>query len=883
MVSALTEAQEMGGHSNCDRPSSPADALREYLAELAEISRSTDAGAVPVDQAAALAEAQRVAAWALRAAVELARAGGTSWRDLATLLDMPAATLHRQYYAGQGLVMSCRDGSRPRTAGGPADHVAGVPGRGEGGSRQPATGGRPHRPCNLFVGREVELADLAVMLQRRRVVTLTGPPGAGKTRLALEVLPAVSGYFRSTWWVDLAHVAEDGIATAILSVAGASSSSSQLGEVIGEAAVGGPMLLVLDNCEHVVSACAELVGSETFQHPRLTILATSREPLEITAERQMRVGLLPPVASEADLQSSAAARLFVDRVRSLAPGFDPAENAELIARICDHLEGLPLAIELAAYQIRALTPGSLSTLCAAPLDMLAGGHRDGIQRHSSLRSAIGWSYDLLDSAEKAVFRRLSILPGGFDLSSATALTADMAFGRTSLWAILAQLVAKSLILPDVASPTRFRLLEPIRAFGGEQLDARQERGQAHSLLLDWLSSQALRISHDRLRTSDPELQSWSRAEVANIALGIEIARVAGDPRYPDLGLLMGWIWNIFPNSESAREKAAHMADHLLHWPGATTAQRVEALILRSVVSVLNGEHAAGRATASQAVATARTTADQNLLVRSLHALSAATTDPQCALALDAEQVDLLRSAADTDRLSLLLGGMAWRLLVLGRPAEAMRAVDEALALRIEHREPAALHTAGAIALAVKDADLAGKYFAEALLTSKDMPTYLPYDLEGLGLAALADEKPDRALRLISASGAMRSALGMGTDPWWLEQVQKGSAAARRRLDGAAAEAAESGAALGHDELIRYALEDQLPPPRPESGSIPPLTTRETEIAHLVSSGFTSKQIAARLAVGIRTVDNHLANIRTKLNLENRAQITHWVSSRDQGS
>jgi predicted ATPase/class 3 adenylate cyclase len=337
-----------------------------------------------------------------------------------------------------------------------------------------------------FIGRERELAHVAAALAEVRTVTLTGVGGVGKTRLALQVAADAQPKFRDgAWWCELAPVRDrDGVTDA---VAALFSVIPRAGETVAEAVVEflrhKELLLVLDNCEHLLEPVAHLVNTLERSCPRLVVLATSREGLGVDGERILPTPSLsaPPAdAAPQRMMEADAVRLFVERATAAAAGFELSDkNAAAVGQVCRRLDGVPLAIELAAARVPAMTPAELAARLDRRFQVLAGGRRGAVERHQTLRAAIDWSYELLSEPEQRLLTRLSVFAGGCTLDAAEAVCAPDGIDRDLVFESLARLVAGSLVVAeDHGSQTRYRLLETIRQYGEERLD---DAGDADTL------------------------------------------------------------------------------------------------------------------------------------------------------------------------------------------------------------------------------------------------------------------------------------------------------------------------------------------------------------------------------------------------------------------
>ena len=317
-----------------------------------------------------------------------------------------------------------------------------------------------------FVGHGEELARLVAELPARPMVTLTGVGGVGKTRLATEAARAAAGEFPDgVWLCELAPVADpDAVAHAVATTLAVRRQEglSMLDSVV-DALRGRRLLLILDNCEHVLDAAAELARRVTASCPTVALLATSREPVGVAAERVWAVPSLDAAVEGVEL--------FCDRAAAADAAFSPTEaDRAVIAAICGRLDGIPLAIELAAARVRSMTPTEMAGRLDDRFRLLRGGRRGGLERHQTLRATVQWSHQLLTGQERALFDRLAVFAGGFDLDSAEAVCADDTIDPLDVGDLLAALVDKSMVVADRHGPrTRYRLLETLRQYGEERL------------------------------------------------------------------------------------------------------------------------------------------------------------------------------------------------------------------------------------------------------------------------------------------------------------------------------------------------------------------------------------------------------------------------------
>ena len=390
------------------------------------------------------------------------------------------------------------------------------------------------------------MREVAGLLERHRLVTVAGPGGAGKTRLADQVARRVAGRFADgVWLAELAPVQDPALVAAV--VAGVLGVREQpgvpLAEVLARALSRRQLLLVLDNCEHVIGAAAELCAGLLAACDDVRVLATSREPLRIAGEARYRLGplSLPDGGDRAGAGGSEAVALFADRARQVDPGFVLDEaTGPAVARLVARLDGMPLAIELAAARVEALGVGQLADRLDDRFGLLTAGDRLAPGRHRSLAAAVEWSYRLLDEREQGVFRALSVFPGPFTLEAAEAVAGPGA------GAVVLHLVDCSLLVPPRAGPdgrSRYGMLETLRAYGAGQLAEAGEDARVAAALAGWAVAMAEQAAAG-LRTIEGEAPAarWLDAEDATIRQVLDWAAEHDPAAALRLAVALGWWW-----------------------------------------------------------------------------------------------------------------------------------------------------------------------------------------------------------------------------------------------------------------------------------------------------------------------------------------------------
>jgi predicted ATPase/DNA-binding SARP family transcriptional activator len=417
-----------------------------------------------------------------------------------------------------------------------------------------------------FVGRDGELSEVGRLLGASRLTTLTGPGGAGKTRLAIEAARAQLGAMPDgVWLVELAPVTDPGeVAQTALATLGLretgllansrlrapvpEESAEPLGRLVA-ALSGKRVLLVLDNCEHLVEAAAAVADRILGACPTVRIVATSREPLGITGERLWPVeplALPPDDAEVATAARCAAVRLLADRARAVRPGFEVSDaNLAAVVRICRALDGMPLAIELAAARLRAMAPDEVAARLDDRFRLLTGGSRTALPRHQTLRAVVDWSWELLSEPERALCRRLAGFAGGATLEAAEQVCSGGPVARADVLDLLTALVDKSLLVvrQDADGGTRYRMLETIRAYGQERLAEADEREPVRAAHAAYFRGLAERAEEHLLAREQLRWLSRLAADHDNLHAALRAAVVAGDTSTA-VGLLgrLGWYW-----------------------------------------------------------------------------------------------------------------------------------------------------------------------------------------------------------------------------------------------------------------------------------------------------------------------------------------------------
>ena len=722
-----------------------------------------------------------------------------------------------------------------------------------------------------LVGRAGELAGLRRVVAGSRLVTVTGPGGVGKTRLAVDVAAGLAGRFPAgVWFADLAAVSSAGhVAPALAGVLAAGDTGGRPPlDAIAARLAGASALLVLDNCEHLIEESARVARVLVDRCPGLTVLATSREPLLVSGEVVFPLAPLP---------EDEAVRLFTERARDRSPGFDASASPAVIRRICSRLDGLPLAIELAAARVTLLGADEIEDRLARRFELLAGGRRDSPPRHQGLGALVEWSYQLLGEDERRLFCSLSVMTGGFDLAAAEALGGEGSFG------LLSRLADKSMVtvMPGPGG-TRYRLLETLRYFGLERLAATGEADAVRERHFAYFAAMAESAYDDRMMTgSDTGLARLSRdldnlraalgwAEAADPAAAL---RLAGAMRevWARHGVAEGrsWLGRLiagYPGPDRWLGRALLALGHLaMRQMDHDSAQRA---FEHSHAVCAGAGDLPGRAWAAYYCGVAA------ILGGGYSSAWPWLEEGSRLFTSCGNRFGLCRVAGSTGQLLVVSGGDR---------AEARRLLEEELAIADQLGE---LWSGGHAHVFLAALDLRAGRAAEAARHAASAAGQFTagQDLVMISIAlaflarAVAARDPRRAVRLASAASAIQARIGSQLNEVPRAAIEQTRDIARRAVGAEAVDRAwAEGQRLSWAEAIAAA--QGRPSRRTPPGG---LTARERQVAELVADGLANRAVASRLHLSERTVENHVLHACTKLGLANRTQLGRWIQERNAG-
>lgn len=745
-----------------------------------------------------------------------------------------------------------------------------------------------------LVGRRRELGALGSLLRDAdvRLITLTGPPGVGKTRLAVAAAAAVEdAYPDGVLVVDLTAVRDPDLVAAEISGALGRDAGPRPVHDLPRTLAGRRVLLVLDNFEHVLPAASQ-VGELLAACPLATVLVTSRERLRLRAERELP--LLPLALpgpsdriSPERVATSPAVALLVQQVQAFDPAFTVSgANAQVLAEICSRLDGLPLALELAAAGLRLFLPGELLSRLRDRVGLLASDARDVPERHRTLSAALAWSHDLLAPEEQAVFRRLSVFVGGWTLEAAAAVC-----GIDDAVATTASLVDKSLIrrVPGRGTTTRFTMLESLREFAAEQLQRAGDAEATRARHADFFARSAAELER-RVGTRD------ERSSIEDVGLDVGNFRAAAHllaSARPGLALApataVGWYSYTRGRLGSAQAELEEAIAAAKDDPETSDEVLAAALLLVGVIALGRGrvEDAEGALRRGLGIADRIGSVRQRAIGEAFLGHTARARG---------HATDAVAHHQEAGRLHEQLGnvaGVAWSRYDLGLLARRRR--DSAAAARFlreslrSFRELGYEWAIGCAAQALATVELSRRHLEEAAaLAGEALACFEATDdhrgvaqgLETSAGVALDRGDPGAAGVLLGAAAGMRDRIAAPPAPE--EEGLRAGVAARLRdalPDDDAEEAERAGRALATSSAL--ALARRLlhgPPPASPPEPVGPLTPREQQVAVLIRQGRTNRQIGRELGIAEKTAEVHVGNIIRKLGASGRAEVAARVAA-----
>ena len=686
----------------------------------------------------------------------------------------------------------------------------------------------PQQPTS-FIGREKEVAQVKARLARTRLLTLTGAGGSGKTRLSLQVAAdLLTGEGDGVWLVELAALSDPALVPqAVANVLGVQEQAGKsIQQTLVEALKLKRLLLVLDNCEHLVSACASLAADLLRACPNVHILASSREPLNVAGEQTYRVPPLslpdPKQAQTVEsLSQFEAVRLFIERAQAVQPSFAVTNrNAPALASVCHHLDGIPLAIELAAARIRSMTVEELETRLADRFRLLTGGSRTALPRQQTLRALIDWSYDLLDDNQKVLLRRLSVFAGGWSLSAAEAVCAGGEVQEWEVLDLLTALVDKSLVTVEEQEEgtTRYRLLETVRQYARDRLmessggEALRERHRDYFLTF---------VEEAKANVVRPQPAEWLNrldAEYDNLRAALDwcLDRHAG----AEIAMRMAGALAIFWGMRGRASEGRRYLSAALSLPGADapTEVRADALGWVGGLARMQGDYGSARTDFNESLAIRRALGDNGAIAQALQnrGWQAQLEGDNAGAHKDYdESLTLFRAYGDLAGEGFCLVGLGCVATNEGDYETAGRLFDAGVALwRAAGGKPGlayALAHQGRLACQQGDFGAARACLAEcgALCRESGDRLVSTYVLEYAGNLAKAQDAPRRAARLYAAMEALREEIGVPVASADRHAYSGNVAAVRASLGDEAFKAAwAAGWAMPWEQAVEYALSER---------------------------------------------------------------------------
>ena len=747
-----------------------------------------------------------------------------------------------------------------------------------------------------FVGRRRLLVEVKTAFERTRLLTLVGPGGVGKTRLALRAAVDLRRTMRDgVWFVDLAGLQDPHLVAkaAITSLGVADRSGLWPTSLLVTHLASREALLILDNCEHLLDAIAVLADVLLKEAGGVRILATSRQPLGISGERVLQVAplTLPEEASSDPRQGfapSEAVALFLARASDAGIQLEDSDDSRrLVFDLCRRVDGMPLALELAAVRLRTIGLEELLKRLSDRFAVLTGGSRAALPRQQTLMAAIDWSHDLLSGPEAAVLRRLALFASDFGLDAAEAVATGASVEPNAVLELLSSLIEKSFITRlGGATSARYRLHETMREYGLLKLRGAAEEASAIKAFVRFYSG-LCRDAEEAVQSV--QLVDWLRrldGEADNVRAALK--HCLNGPDHAAGTTMVGsllWYW-----AARATSEGAYWLDLFLERREVDDAAAVaQALYARGYMAMTQGD-AAALPVLTEAEAKARSIRDVPLQVRVLAAAAGVhlmSGDPERAQSQLRDAKTLAGGLVDPGPDALVALAEGFFALMDKDPATAGRVYSE-WAPRLRDRGDLQslgylLSCYGFTLLVGPLPEKAGPLFQEALgierrLDNRDNMLYL---LDGLACHAAFVGQFQRAARLLGTADALQAETGIHLMGHMEPLLREARETIFASLGAPALESEiRTGRGMAKDEAIAYALGEQRaarPVSHPAKSGATRLSKRELEVAGFVSQGLSNKQIASRAFLSERTVETHVSNILNKLGVNTRVEIASWVA------
>ncbi|HLO30985.1 MAG TPA: tetratricopeptide repeat protein [Anaerolineales bacterium] len=802
---------------------------------------------------------------------------------------------------------------------------------------------------STFIGREQEIREIRQLLAVNRLVTLTGPGGCGKTRLGLKVAQELSGAFQEgVWLTELASLFDANLVPqAVASNLNIREGSGRsLMEALVDYLLPRQTLLVLDNCEHLISTCAQFAETLLQKCPDLKILATSREALGITGEVAWTVPPLsmpaqqpwtnPASAAEALklYEESESVQLFTVRAMATSPDFQlTAENGVWVAEICRHLDGMPLAIELAAARVRSLSVQQIAQRLDDRFHLLTGGSRTAPLRQQTLASTLDWSYALLSTQEQKVLQRLSVFAGGATLNAAESVCAGEEIESADVLDALSRLVDKSLVMADKPEDgeTRYHLLETIRQYALEKLAESGQIAESRDHHLNYFLQQAKKAEPDLNGPEQVEWLDWYEAEHDNLRAALEWSNAAAAKALSGLRLavLCGRFWRLHGYLSEGR---MHLSAALSQaGPQERTITHAHALNLTANLAYLQSDYPAMRPMAEQALSIWRELGETGragaaFALDLLGELATEEGDYESAPRLFQEALEiykelnnpwgisqihmqfgwaamrtgdyehakshleeflrLAQQVGDQTRLAFAFSGLGEAAVRQGQYARAISLLEQGLSLTRVHGDKwgtgTLLGSLGWVALRQRNFKRMSEILGESLAIRMEISDRggIAWCLEKLAEAKYAQSQFQEAVEIFGHAEALRAPIGSVIDPADQPEYTCMLSALRSVLgEDEFAALWAAGAARQLEEVIAYALSEVKSSSEAagtEKEKFGGLTTREKEVAALIAQGKSNREIAEAMTVGVKTIETYVTRILNKLRFDSRVQVATWA-------